>query len=95
MNASPPATTNATPLTQIGITVSPTMTRTPRTTRNSCARDTTARRIVAVTVAGVLARFGRIGRRFGPMVDQLARQDAKFFLNISASPFNAGKRKSR
>src|SRR5882724_3758554 len=52
MNASPPATTNATPLTQIGITVSPTMTRTPRTTRNSCARDTTARRIVAVTVAG-------------------------------------------
>ena len=28
-------------------------------------------------------------------VDQLARQDAKFFLNISASPFNAGKRKSR
>src|SRR6266498_4011543 len=28
-------------------------------------------------------------------VDQLARQGAKLFLNISASPFNAGKRKSR
>ncbi len=28
-------------------------------------------------------------------VDQLARQGAKVFLNISASPFNAGKRKSR
>src|SRR5439155_13454916 len=28
-------------------------------------------------------------------VDQLARQGAKIFLNISASPFNAGKRKSR
>jgi NAD+ synthase (glutamine-hydrolysing) len=28
-------------------------------------------------------------------VDQLARQDAQVFLNISASPFNAGKRKSR
>ncbi len=28
-------------------------------------------------------------------VDQLARQGAKMFLNISASPFNAGKRKTR
>jgi NAD+ synthase (glutamine-hydrolysing) len=28
-------------------------------------------------------------------VDQLARQDARILLNISASPFNAGKRKSR
>ncbi|HSP15052.1 MAG TPA: NAD+ synthase [Thermoanaerobaculia bacterium] len=28
-------------------------------------------------------------------VDQLARQGAKVFLNISASPFNSGKRKSR
>ncbi|HEX9500811.1 MAG TPA: NAD+ synthase [Thermoanaerobaculia bacterium] len=28
-------------------------------------------------------------------VDQLARQGAEIFLNISASPFNAGKRKSR
>src|SRR5579859_3298712 len=28
-------------------------------------------------------------------VDQLARQGAQIFLNISASPFNAGKRKSR
>jgi NAD+ synthase (glutamine-hydrolysing) len=28
-------------------------------------------------------------------VDQLARQGAQVFLNISASPFNAGKRKSR
>src|SRR3954447_18280700 len=28
-------------------------------------------------------------------VDQLARQGAEVFLNISASPFNAGKRKSR
>ncbi len=28
-------------------------------------------------------------------VDQLARQDAEIFLNISASPFNAGKRRAR
>jgi NAD+ synthetase len=31
----------------------------------------------------------------GNPVDQLARQGAQIFLNISASPFNAGKRKSR
>src|SRR5438445_5978899 len=47
MNATPPATTNATALTHIGMSLSATVTWIPRIRRRRCASDTTARRTAA------------------------------------------------
>jgi hypothetical protein len=54
MIANPPATTNATPLTHMGMRESATVTRTPKRIRNKWASDTAAKRIVAAMVTGFI-----------------------------------------
>ena len=54
MIANPPATTNATPLTHMGMTLSATVTRTPKRMRIRCASDTTANTKAAAMVTGFM-----------------------------------------